>query len=324
MGNIITSSQTSIQVKKDFNKIWLSEQDRRTRYYEPYFDIKDAEPGATYKEGRMAELGMAPRLFEGQRPQLLVPKEGNIVERGYIKRGLSIELTEERMSDDLHGTWKQLPGQLSESIEEALEYDAAGLLELGHTANLGEDGVTVFHNAHPLINSTKTINNVLATTLSTTTMQAIVSYGQNLLKENGFLMPVRFKGLIVHPDDVWAATDLLKATGRVWDYQRRNSGDVPAGTGTAGFPAAQADNQMRPGYGLLDQWQIFPNPYLTIKTRGYALFEGYQLCLRWKYRPRLRSDADQAGTDNLIYTSKARYGLWINKYKFLLAYGPTS
>jgi len=321
---IITSASTRFQAQKDFNKLWLKEQDRKVRYYEPYFDIADAAPGATYKEGRMAELGMAGRIYEGDRPMLVVPKEGNAVERGYIKRGLSLELTEERMSDDLYGTWKELPKQLSDSIEEALEYDAAGLLELGHVSNLGEDGVTVFNDAHPLINSTKTIDNTLAGTLSTTTMQAIVSYGQNLLKENGFLMPVAFKGLIIHPDDLWMAQDLAKSTGRVWDYTRRNSGDVGSSGGTAGFPAAQADNQMRPGYGILDNWKIYSNPYLTIKTRGYAIFEGYQLCLRWKYRPRLRSDADQAGTDNLIYTAKARYGLWINKSKFLVAFGALS
>lgn len=321
---IITSSQTRFQVLKDFNKLWLKEQDRKTRFYEPYFDIADAAPGATYKEGRIAELGVAPRIYEGDRPQLVVPKEGNSVERGYIKRGLSIELTEERMDDDLYGAWKSLPGQLSDSIEEALEYDAASLLELGHVSNYGEDGTLVFNDAHPLINSAETLDNTIAGTLSTTTMQAIVSYGQNLLKENGFLMPVKFKGLIVHPDDLWLAQDLAKSTGRVWDYARRNSGDVGASGGTAGFPAAQADNQMRPGYGILDNWSIFSNPYLTIKTRGYALFEGYQLCLRWKYRPRLRKDADVAGTDNVIYTSKARYGLWINKAKFLVAYGATS
>jgi hypothetical protein len=317
-----------MHVDKTIDKMFYAELARRKKYYPMLFTAQDAPAGADYTEATLSELGLARTIIEGGRVETDLPVEGNKVTRTYKKIGLSVQLTEELLDDDLTGKWKQIPSRLVDSIEEKIEYDCAAVLSNGFAAagdsdgtSKGQDGQVLFYASHALLKGGGTVNNLGSADLSSTSLQAAFDYGQTMKGENGFIRPIRPKTLVIHPAAMWVANDLLKATGRVWDYygtdagsnMKLNSGLVGA---TTQAPGTLARNLLNPGNGVVDSWNIIVNPYLKGTDDWFVLFEDYDLNLFWKWRARLDNDGD-FGTGNKVYKATARYSVFSNKYQYM-------
>lgn len=315
-----------LSVDKTIDKLVLAAQARKTKYYAALFSPKDAPEGDTYTEATMAGVPVARTIKEGGRFDVVTPEMGNKVNRTYLKAGLSVQLTIEQAQDDIKGGFKKIPEMLVDSIYEKIETDAAAVLTSGFTtASAGQDGKALFANNHTTLVGGATINNLGTGDLSSTTLQAAFEYGAKLKNDTGFIKPVRPKILTMHTDGMWVANDLLKATGRVWDYADTqnyqmdlNKGRVnsAATSATAGFPAANANNLLNPKNGVVDDWRIFLNPYYIDTDAWFVLFEGFDLSLLWKIKPALETDTD-TNTRNRIYTMLARYSMFSNAYQFM-------
>lgn len=322
----ISTNDLRQQFSKDIDKEWFANMARRTKYYEAMMNVKKpAPPGDSYVEGTLSELPIAPKFKEGQKPILVAPTDGNKITRTYVKAGLELMLTDEALQDDVHGNLKKLAPLLVDSVIERLEYDAAAVLQVGTTTSLGEDGNALFYATHrPIGNTALAINNLSTADLGPVSLQAAFEYGDKLVGENGFKRPRKLKGIIGAPALKWVANDLLKSAGRVWQYNGSDAnGNLLLSKGgvtptTAGdiAPNGQAQNLFAPRNGIVDDWSIFLNPYITDDDFWCAVYEGYELSLLWKWQPKLENDGNfEIGAK--VYKASARYSMFCNTYKYL-------
>ncbi len=312
----MNNSAFKLHVDKTIDKMFYAELARKKKYYPALFTAKDAPPGVDYTEATLSELGLARSIVEGGRVETDIPAEGNKVTRTYSKVGLAVQLTQELLDDDLTGKWQQIPSKLVDSIEEKIEYDCAKVLSGGFDTSKGQDGNYLFLATHARLKSPVVVNNLGTSALSSTSLQAVFDYGQTFLGENGFIRPIRPKTVVIHPSLMWVANDLLKATGRVWDYSSAANGTVVgSATALAATPTGQR-NLVNPSSGIVDSWNIIVNPYLTDKESWFVLFEDFDLSLLWKWRAKLETDGD-FGTGNKVYKATARYTAFSNKYQYM-------
>jgi len=304
------------QLDRTIMKMYLDAMKRKVRYYEPLFKSEDGPKGSDYTQAGLSELGLMREINEGMGVEFDLPSEGNKIARTYKKYGLGTQVTEEMLQDELFDKIKQIPGSLVDSSVEMVEFLAFNTLNNGFsTASSGEDGKALFANNHVTLKGGVTINNLQTGALSSTTLMSAFEYGDGLVGENGFLRPVRPKFLVCHPKLKWVANDLLKSTGRVWDYGSRMEGTVPV---SSSAPAGTAmDNQLNPKFGIVDDWKIILSPYITDQDSWFVLFEDYDLRLLWKKRASLESEGDFA-TGNKMYKSTMRLTSFSNKYKYMV------
>jgi hypothetical protein len=323
---MITSKWLPNQIDKTIDKMYYAELARKTRYYEPLFTSAEAPRGEDVTEATLSELGILRVLGQGQGVDFDVPEEGNKITRTYSKYGLGVQITEEAIQDELFGKIEQVPTALADSAIERTEKLTADLFNYGATAvasggTKAEDSNPLFYATHTTLKGAATIANYAATALTTTSLEAAFAYGDVMVGENGFIRPIKPIGVLCHPALKWVVNDLLKATGRVWDYTYAAQSTVhnsPIVYGSsAQFSAySQAPNQLNPSNGIVDGWKVFLNPYLTDTDAWYVIFEGYDLRILYKYRPKLTNDGDFS-TDNKVYKVKMRLMTFTNKYKYL-------
>lgn len=322
---MITNNDLRQQVNKAIDKEWFLELARRKKYYMAMLnDKRQAPPGDTYVEGTLSEFPIAPKYKEGQKPMLFQPADGNLVSRSYVKAGLETMLTDEKLQDDVHGYVGRLAPLLVDSVVERLEYDAAALVQSG-TSLTAEDGKAIFANNHAPIGATSlTINNLSTADLGPVALQAAFEYGDLMIGENGFKRPIKLVGIIGAPQLKWVANDLLKSAGRVWQYNGSDAnGNLLLSKGgvtptTAGdiAPYGQAQNLFAPKNGIVDDWSIFLNPYITDADCWCACYEGYKFTMLTKWAPKLENDGNfDIGAK--VYKASTRYSMFVNKYRYL-------
>jgi hypothetical protein len=299
---------------RNIAKIFFDAGQELPSEYDKVFKIEDAPAGRDYTEAELSGLGELLAINEGRGVEYDTPVEGNEKTRYYSKFGRGFQITEEMYKDDLFGNFKKLPRALAKSGRNKLETTAWDVLNNGFSTSLGWDGKALFANNHATLKSGTTINNVAATDLSTTSLQAAFDYFDNAIDHEGFPKLIKPKVLVVPAASKWVANDLLKATGRVWDYARMNAGDVAAGTGTAGFPAANANNMLLPKNGVVDDWSIFVCHYLDDSDSWFLLGEDFDLRILFKERIRMQS-YDDFDTGSMKFKVTTRFAAFANRYQ---------
>ena len=304
-----------LQLDKTIDKMFYNEFRRKQKYYTAIFKEEEAPRGAEYTEATLSELGLPREIGEGQGIEFDVPAEGNKITRYYKKHGMGAQVTEEMIQDELHGKWKQVPTALADSMIERQEFLAAAVLDGGFSTSTGEDGLALFADNHVTLKGGVTIDNLLSGDLSTTTIQAAFSYGDTLVGENGFIRPARPVGIVCHPANRWVINEILKAENRVYDYSLTGADRGNGIITTSTVESARASlNPLNPKYGIVSDWKVFLNPYLTDQDAWYVLFENYDLRAFWKKRPSLESSGDFI-TGNKVYKTTMRGAFFSNKYR---------
>lgn len=303
------------QLDKTIDKMFYGQLRRRKRYYEMLFKSMDAPKGGEYTEATLSELGLLRELPEGKGVEFDVPNEGNKITRYYTAYGLGTQITKIMIQDDLHEKWKQVPTALADSAIEKTEFLAAAVLDGGFAGgtSTGQDGNPLFYATHTSLKGSATINNLGSTDLTPSALEAAFSYGDTLVGENGFIRPIRPLAVVTHPNQKWVVNDVLKSTGRVWDYASRSKGYVNDGSANLAV-AADAMNLMNPKNGIVDDWKIILDPYFTDTDAWFVLFEDYDLRILWKERPVLENSGDFA-TGNKVYKVTMRLSAFSNKYR---------
>lgn len=301
---------------RNIAKIFFDAGQELPSEYDKIFKIEDAPAGRDYTEAELSDLGELLAISEGRGVEYDTPVEGNEKTRYYTKFGRGFQITEELYKDDLFGNFKKLPRALAKSGRNKLETVAWDVLNNGFSTSLGWDGKALFADDHATLKSGTTIDNKVASDLSTTSLQAAFDYFDTAVDSAGFPKLIKPKVLIVPAASKWVANDLLKATGRVWDYARMNAGDVAAGTGTAGFPAAAANNMLLPKNGVVDDWSVFVCHYLDDADSWFLLGEDYDLRILFKERVRMQS-YDDFDTGSMKFKATTRFVAFANRYQEL-------
>jgi len=280
----------------------------------------------TFPKGRylsnaeLSPLGALQRMGEGTEIMFDTPAEGHKKTVEPVKFGLGFQVTEEAQEDDLLGQVGKLPQSLSRSANYCIEQNFANLFNNGFSTELAWDGVAVFANSHATMKSPAvTINNYAAADLSQTSLEAAFDYFDGLVDEAGFPLMAKPDKLLIPTELKWVANDLLKSTGRVWDYTSRASGYTTVGAGDSISPVpGPLLNGTHPANGLVDAWSVEVNHYLTDADAWFLLGKDHGFTFYWKKKPTM-SSSDSFGTGSRLYKVVTRFAATVWDYK--MSYG---
>lgn len=287
--------------------------------------VSNFPKGKSFSIAELSPLGSLRQMGEGDEISFDTPVEGHKQTVTTVKFGLGFQLTEEAADDDFHGQIMKLPQSLARSAATCRETNFWNLFNNGFTTTLGWDGKAVFADDHATMKSGTTIDNKAAADLSQTSLEAGFEYFDNLVDEAGMKILVKPDRLVIPTKLKWVANDLLKATGRVWDYSG-TGGDMTKGlvsTGSAGVAQGPVNgllNGVNPANGLVDSWRVIASHYLTDDDAWFLLGPDHTFSFYWKKKPTMAS-SDSFGTDSRLYKVTMRFATAVHDYK--CAYGST-
>ena len=278
-------------------------------------NVSNFPAGLTYTEAEISPLGGLRAMGEGEAISFDVPVEGHKKTIRTIKFGLGFQRTEEMSADELFQMSNKMSASLSRSAVLCAEYNFWNLFNNGFTTTLGWDGKPVFANNHTTLKSGDTINNLGAADLSQTALEAAFEYFDTLVDEAGLKLAITPKTLLIPSKLKWAANDLLKASGRVWDYTSRAGGYVTVGSGDSVAPGnGPLLNNLNPSNGVVDAWSVFVSRYLTDDDAWFLLGDQQDFRFMWKKQPTLSNSTD-FNTDNELYKLVMRFAVAVFDYK---------
>lgn len=277
--------------------------------------IETFPKGRYLSNAELSPLGGLRQMAEGEDIPFDVPAEGHKKTIQTVKFGLGFGLTEEARDDDLHGQIMKVPQSLARSARASIEENFFNLFNNGFSTTLAWDGVAVFANSHATLKSGNTINNYAAADLSQTSLEAAFEYYDGLVDEAGMKLLVKPDKLLIPTKLKWVANDLLKASGRVWDYTSRAGGYVTVGAGDSVAPAqGPLLNTVNPSNGLVDDWSIFVSHYLTDEDAWFLLGKEHGFTFYWKKKPTMAS-SDSFSNDSRLYKVTMRFAPTVWDYK---------
>lgn len=276
--------------------------------------------GKTYTEAEISGLGQLRAMGEGEAISYDVPAEGHKKSIQTVKFGLGFQRTEEMADDELFAMSSKMSDSLSKAAVYCAETNFWNLFQSGFAAATAPvtawDSVAAFASTHATLKSGTTINNLGTADLSQPALEAAFNYFDNLVDEAGMKVICKPNKLIIPMASKWIANDLLKATGRIWDYSDYTKGLV-TDSGSAIKTASGSDaplNGLNPSNGVVDGWSVFASRYLTDTDCWFLISDQHDFRFYWKKQPTMSSTTD-FDTDNMMYKLVMRFAVGVFDYK---------
>ena len=302
------------QFDKEIAKMVYGKYADHPKEFDKIAKIANFPAGRTYTEAEISPLGGLRAMSEGEAITYDVPVEGHKKSITTVKFGLGFQRTEEMSADELFSMSDKMSSSLSRSAIVCVEQNFWNLFNNGFSSTLGWDGKTVFANNHVTLKSGETINNCGATDLTQTSLEAAFEYFDGLVDEAGIKLSITPDILLIPYKLKWVANELLKATGRIWDYSDRTKGLVDV-SGTKYAPGnGPLLNTVNPSNGIVDSWTIFASKYLTDDDAWFLISKEHDARFYWKKKPTMSSTTD-FDTDNELYKLVLRFSVAIFDYK---------
>ena len=304
------------QFDKEIAKMVYGKYADYPKEFDKIAKIANFPAGKTYTEAEISGLGQLRAMGEGEAISYDVPAEGHKKSISTVKFGLGFQRTEEMSADELFAMSGKMAASLAKSAAYAAEQNFFNLFNNGFvtTYHTAWDGKAVFADDHATLKSGTVINNKAAVDLSQSTLEAAFEYFDNLVDEAGMPLLIKPKTLLIPTELKWVANDLLKATGRIWDYTSRNVGSVTIGSATAAPSGSEMLNGVNPANGVVDSWNIFVSRYITDSTSWFLLSDEHDARFYWKKKPTMSSSND-FDTDNMMYKLVMRFATAVFDYK---------
>ena len=282
----VTPSETNTHVSTNFGK--LLEPGLRKIFFETYDEIPEqyskiynvhTSNSATETDHGMGAFGdWEVRTDETSNVSYAKIKDGKDVVYRHKAFTKGFMIGRELYDDEKYGQMKKMAKALARAGRAKVEKDAISLLLKGFKKTspefVGIDGLSLFHDKHKLVDSTKTCSNVLAKPLTEESLKEAIKMMSEQLDEAGNLIQMKATKLIVPPALEDTAIRLLKSTH---------------------LPGSQ-DNDTN-AY-LKDRMEIVVMDYLG-KTAGgsdkvWFLQDGsrHELNFFWRVKPEFKSEED--------------------------------
>jgi hypothetical protein len=303
-----------LQFDRELAKVFYGTYADMPTQWDKIAKVENFPKGRYLSNGELSPLGNLRAMGEGEEISFDTPVEGHKKTIQTVKFGLGFQITEEALADDLHDQLKKLPQSLARSANFTIEQNFWNLFNNGFSGVTGWDGLAVFANNHVTMKGGNTINNLGNADLSTTSLQAAFDYFDNLVDEAGMPIVVKPSQLIIPPALKWVANDLLKATGRVWDYSDITKGLVNDGTNKHFAGDGPLMNGLNPSNGIVDGWSIFVSRYLTDDDAWFLIAPEHTFTFYWKKKPTM-SSSDSFTTDSRLYKVVTRFATAVWDYK---------
>ena len=220
----VTPSSTNTHVSANFGK--LLEPGLRKIFFETYDEIPEqyskiynvhTSNSATETDHGMGAFGdWEVRTDETSNVSYAKIKDGKDVVYRHKAFTKGFMIGRELYDDEKYGQMKKMAKALARAGRAKVEKDAISLLLKGFKKTspefVGIDGLSLFHDQHTLVDSTKKCSNVLAKPLTEESLKKAIKMMSEQLDEAGNLIQMKATKLIVPPALEDTAIRLLKST----------------------------------------------------------------------------------------------------------------
>lgn len=197
----------------------------RKIFYESYKE-KDKQYEKIFKVGKMSKkdesfphlgaFGMWEENTEGSDFNIDQVFEGEVATFTARRFDKSYEVTWELMQDDQYNVFRGRgkgggAQKLAKGLRATEESDAASVIKNGFS-NVGYDGVALFSDSHPLVNSQTTCSNLIEGALTDENLKAALTRMRLQVDEAGVLIAACPDRLVVCPDWEFTARALIGST----------------------------------------------------------------------------------------------------------------
>lgn len=278
-----------------FKQVFAEDFANPTGFIEKHFKVESSDR-AFELVLKTTGFGLSPIKNQGKNLQLVDPQMGWSTQFTHVTRAQGYVVTMEMQQDDLYGQIMKLPGQLSKSMKQTPEYTAAAVFNRAHNSGYAiGDGQPIFSTAHPLLAGGTSRNRLstLAALSQVSYEQALTDFGLQI-DNNGKLITMQPKTLIVHPSLQWTAHRLLGSS---------TSPESVSGTNTATeYKAWGAINPVK------GSTEVSVYPYLTSSTFWCLQAEDHGLEFYWRMKPDYVNQNEEL-SGNAMYGSRMRYSV---------------
>lgn len=213
----MTMTEFLMLADRDLDKVWMEEETPVESEYSRYMNVITLD--SLYKrDAKMAGFGPMQEIAEGG--DVTYDEAISPVARRYdlIKRGLGYKITDKLWKFDEYGEVRQLESALRRADEDDTETYFAGVLNnaTGTTVSSGFDSLALASTAHTRLDGGATQANrpTTLTALSLTALQDAVIAFRNFLDDRGRVYKSTPTRLIIVPDLIITAEEILGSTMR--------------------------------------------------------------------------------------------------------------
>lgn len=277
-----------------FRTILFDRWDTIKWIYDKIFNV-DTSTKKEEKDSAVHGFGLMPSKAEGMGITYEDPAQGYDVTYTHVTYGMGFRVTEEMWEDDLYGKIKKLPKALAKSAMHTVEQACANIFNNGFvtTYNSGGDSKALFATDHPLVGGGTQANTpAVAADLTVSSLQAAITAIEEMTDDNGIVLTLKPKTLLVPTALKWTAKELLKSEKK---------------PGTADNDInALADEDL--GYTT---W-----PYLTDDDAWFLLTEKDEHELNFFWRRKLDTDDESDfDTGDLKFKATMRFSVKWSDYR---------
>ena len=217
---MITRSQALSLLEPKISNIWNEAYPRRAVEYTSFVNVRETKK-RTLTDFKMSDFGALRLKGEGEAIQYDDALFG--AEQAYtpVRFALGYKITQEMIDHELYGQVEKFEGALIKSAVDLQEVKAALLLNNGFSTTsddgflaTGFDSLALFSTAHTRLDGGTVLRNRPSTDIDlgvTGLQNALIDWHTQNLDERGRPQLIRPKVLIVHPNDIFTARELLQS-----------------------------------------------------------------------------------------------------------------
>lgn len=269
-----------------FREIFFNKFAMYPEEYSKVFNIQTNDSRAFVEDSFVSGFGLAAIKQEGESINYKDPKQGFDQRYTFQTRGLGFIVTRELFDDDLYRKINRMPESLARSMRATYETDAANILNNGFDSSVKtfSDGKELFATDHPLLGGGEQKNELTtAADLSATSFEQALIDIADTTDDEGILLALQPKLLVVPSELDWTATKLLDST----------------------LDPESANNTVNPGKGRLP-YMVYH--WLTDPDAWFIISEDHELNFVWRRRPEFTRDND-FDTENARFKATMRYDM---------------
>ncbi len=268
---MITRAQALSLLEPKLSNIWNEAYPQRPVEYTSFVNIRESKK-ATITDFKMSDFG--PLRLKGEGESILYGDPLFGAEKPYtpVRFGTGYKITQEMIDHDLYGQVEKFEKALIKSAIDLQEVTAALLLNNGYGttdadgySSKGFDALQLFSTAHTRLDGGANLRNrpSVDVALGVTGLQsALIDWHTQNLDERGRPQLIRPKLLIVHPNNLFTARELLQS-------------EFKPGTANNEINALRED-------GL----SFMVSHYQTSSTQWQLIGDTHDLNFIWDVRPR--------------------------------------
>jgi len=298
----ITRGQFPLLLEPKISNIWNEAYPQRAVFYTAFVNVRTTGK-ASVTDYKMTDLGALRLKGEGENIQYDDPINGPSKVHTPVRFGLGYKITREMRKHDLYGQIDRLERALIKSAVDLQEVTAHYVLNNGFGTTAadgfsatGFDGLQLFSTAHTRLDGGTAQRNRPSTDvdLSPTAVQNMLIDFRNLKDDRGRPSMIRPKVLIVSPEDMFTAKEILES-------------EYKPGT-------ANNDINAIKGEGL----SFMVSDYKTDTDAWFAIGDQHDISFIWDERPRTATEED---FDSEVYKHKCIEGFAVGHGEWRGAWG---